>query len=131
MSATLDKSLDEIISSTRKAKKAVTKKKTVGKGIGKAKKLPIVSFKKDKPAATKASAKAGAAAPVVDFSYATKVVVHGLPRDLRQENVKVCFSLQEDLKNPIWDHGHGWGVHGTGKANETTWRIGACTSILI
>lgn len=84
MSAALDKSLDDIISSTRKAKKAAAKK-TVGKGIGKAPKKQVVSFKKDKPAPKKTPA-----APAVDLTYATKVVAQGLPRDLKQDNIKVC-----------------------------------------
>lgn len=83
MSAALDKSLDDIISSTRKAKKVINKKKPVGKGVGKAQKKPIVSFKKDKPAPRPATAG-------VDLTYATKVVAHGLPKDLKQENIKVC-----------------------------------------
>lgn len=85
MSAALDKSLDDIISSTRKAKKVAAKKKAVGKGVGKVQQKQAVSFKKDKPVAKKA-----AAAPRVDLSYATKVVAQGLPRDLKQQNVKVC-----------------------------------------
>lgn len=84
MSAALDKSLDDIISSTRKAKKVANKKKAVGKGVGKVQKKQVVSFKKDKPATKKA------AAPAVDLSDATKVVAQGLPRDLKQQNVKVC-----------------------------------------
>lgn len=84
MSAALDKSLDDIISSTKRAKKVASKKKPVGKGIGKAQKKPIVSFKKDKPAPKPV------ALPGVDLSYATKVVAHGLPRDLKQDNIKVC-----------------------------------------
>lgn len=83
MSAALDKTLDDIISSTRKAKKVATKKKAVGKGVGKVqKKQQVVSFKKAKPAPAKPAA--------LDLSYATKVVAHGLPRDLKQDAIKVC-----------------------------------------
>lgn len=87
MSTALDKSLDDIISSTRKTKKATAaKKKVVGKGVGKAQKKPqAVSFKKNKPVAAPK-----VAAPEIDLTYATKVVAQGLPRDLKQENVKVC-----------------------------------------
>lgn len=81
MSAALDKSLDDIISSTRRAKKVAAKKKPVGKGIGKPQKKPIVAIKKTKPAPS---------SPAVDLTYATKVVAHGLPRDLKQDNIKVC-----------------------------------------
>lgn len=86
MSAALDKSLDDIISSTRKAKKVAAKKKTVGKavgkGVGKAQKKQTISFKKEKPTTNKVAS--------VDYTYATKVVANGLPRDLKQDNVKVC-----------------------------------------
>lgn len=91
MSTALDKSLDDIISSSRKTKKVqANRKKTVGKAVGKGvgkaqKKQPVVTFKKSKPAAAPK-----AATPAIDLTYATKVVAHGLPRDLKQENVKVC-----------------------------------------
>lgn len=62
----------------------MSKKKVAGKGVGKAQKKPAVSFKKEKPAPKPAAAAA------VDLTYATKVVAHGLPRDLKQENIKVC-----------------------------------------
>lgn len=84
MSAALDKSLDDIIASTRKAKKVAAKKKTVGKGVGKVNKKSVVTFKKAQPPAKKVPS------PSLDLTYATKVVAQGLPRDLKQENVKVC-----------------------------------------
>ncbi|KAJ8145654.1 hypothetical protein METSCH_D01540 [Metschnikowia aff. pulcherrima] len=88
MSTALDKSLDDIISSSRKARKvANNKKKTVGKGVGKAQRKPAVAVKKAQKPATPRSA---AVVAGVDLTYATKVVAHGLPKDLRQENIKVC-----------------------------------------
>ncbi|KAF7581525.1 putative RNA annealing protein [Clavispora lusitaniae] len=95
MSTALDKSLDDIISSSRKTKKVqANRKKTVGKAVGKGvgkaqKKQPVVTFKKSKPAAAPK-----AATPAIDLTYATKVVAHGLPRDLKQENVKDFFQSQ-------------------------------------
>lgn len=81
----LDKSLDDIISSTRKAKRAtrvgkVGKTTKTGKKVGSANKKPIVSFKKP----------AVAEKPQLDLSYATKVVVSGLPKDIRADAIKVC-----------------------------------------
>lgn len=94
MSAALDKSLDDIISSLKKArpaKKVVAKKSKPGitKNIRKKvvpksnnNKKPVVSFKK--PAAP------APAANTLDASYATKVVVHGLPKDIKLDAIKVC-----------------------------------------
>lgn len=84
--SSLDKSLDDIISSTKRpARKFARSTKTnkVGKKVGAASKKTIVSFKKAAPAAA-------AAKVSVDLSYATKVVVSGLPKDLKQDNIKVC-----------------------------------------
>lgn len=84
----LDKSLDDIISTSKKpfkGKKFVNKKistNKVGKKVGASNKKPIVSFKKAAPAAKQE--------PSVDLSYATKVVVYGLPRDIKQDAIKVC-----------------------------------------
>ncbi|KAM9911430.1 hypothetical protein OXX80_008703 [Metschnikowia pulcherrima] len=92
MSTALDKSLDDIISSSRKARKvANNKKKTVGKGVGKAQRKPAVAVKKAQKPATPRSA---AVVAGVDLTYATKVVAHGLPKDLRQENIKDFFQSQ-------------------------------------
>lgn len=96
MSASLDKSLDDIISSSKKTFKsrrpgakvgAKSNQNKVGKKLtnGKAKKPATVSFNKPKAAAAVA-----AAAPAIDLSYATKVNVTGLPRDLKHDNVRVC-----------------------------------------
>lgn len=85
MSASLDKSLDDIISSAKRAKRAPKGKavgKAVGKGVGKAKKPAAVSFKKEK----------AQTAPAFDISYATKVMAHGLPRDIKGDAVKVCLA---------------------------------------
>lgn len=83
MSTILDKSLDDIIS-TRKSKKPQGKKKAVGKGVGKVQKKQPVSFQK---VAKKA---APPPRPALDLTYATKVVAQGLPRDLKQDAIKVC-----------------------------------------
>ncbi|KAK6459234.1 uncharacterized protein RJT20DRAFT_4811 [Scheffersomyces xylosifermentans] len=85
----LDKSLDDIISSTKKPgrKTKGTKPNKVGKKVGSANKKPIVSFKKSTNAATAAKA-------AIDVSYATKVVVSGLPKDLKQDNIKDFFQSQ-------------------------------------
>lgn len=82
MSASLDKSLDDIISSNKKTSKVRATKKTakVGKKVGSANKKAIVSFKKPAPKA----------APVLDLSYATKVVAQGLPKDIKQDGIRVC-----------------------------------------
>lgn len=91
----LDKSLDDIISSNRKPKRVNSAKvgagNKVGKKVGGAKK-PIVSFKKvqNTVAAQKALAAAKRASGV-DLTAVSKVVVHNLPKDLKQEHVKVCF----------------------------------------
>ena len=96
MSASLDKSLDDIISSNKKsfkskrpgAKFGAKGGNRVGKKIGGTNnnKKPIAKF--NKPAA----AAAAAAVPAIDLSYATKVNVSGLPKDLKHDNIKVCFS---------------------------------------
>jgi THO complex subunit 4 len=80
----LDKSLDDIIKSSGKKsikpKKFANKSKPtkVGKSLRTTQKKPV-SFKK-----------VAVAKPTVDLSYATKVVVYGLPKDLKQDNIKVC-----------------------------------------
>ncbi|ODV78570.1 uncharacterized protein CANTADRAFT_53499 [Suhomyces tanzawaensis NRRL Y-17324] len=89
--STLDKSLDEIISSTKKTRKVAPKAgkaNKVGKKIGSLNKKPIVSFKKSPAvvAATKAA--------TLDLSAANKVVVYNLPRDLKQDNIKDFFQSQ-------------------------------------
>lgn len=96
--SSLDKSLDDIISTTRKSNPARKfgkpgKPTKVGKKVGASTKKPIVSFKKAGTAAAAAAfaaAKAKKQASTVDLSYATKVVVYNLPKDLKQDNVKVC-----------------------------------------
>ena len=87
MSSALDKSLDDIISSQKKINKAKVVKKTANKqkaaGITKktaSTKKPVVVFKK--PAAPSTS--------TFDLTAATKVVVHGLPKDIKIDAIKVC-----------------------------------------
>ncbi len=87
--SSLDKSLDDIISTSRKSIKSKRLNRggngKVGKKIGASNKKPIVSFKKSAPAAPKKST-------AVDVSYATKVVVYGLPRDIKLDAIKVCLN---------------------------------------
>lgn len=100
MSSALEKSLDDIISSSKKARKVNNKKKvvgrttaktagkTIGKGTGKAQKKTVLANKNGKPAKTSVPRKA--IASTLDVSHATKVVAHNLPTDLKQDVVKVC-----------------------------------------
>lgn len=100
MSAALEKSLDDIISSSRKAKKVANKKKVVGKttaktagkvsgkGTGKAQKKTAPASKNGRSNQTALSKKI--VVPSLDLSHATKVVAHGLPTDLKHDVVKVC-----------------------------------------
>ncbi|KAI5952430.1 YRA1 [Candida jiufengensis] len=100
MSASLDKSLDDIISSSKKTFKGGNKRQgskfggnkgnqnKVGKKlVGNKKKKPSVSF--NRPTAPKP-----VATPAFDLSYATKVNVSGLPKDLKQDNIKEFFQSQ-------------------------------------
>ena len=94
----LDKSLDDIISSSRKSIKSrratrVGKVAKSGKSVGSASKKPIVSFKKSTPVPKTAQ---------VDLSYATKVVVSGLPKDIRADAIKVC-AWARDVKASFED----------------------------
>ncbi|KAI3406150.1 YRA1 [Candida oxycetoniae] len=97
MSAALDKSLDDIISSSKKTFKsrrpgaklgAKGSQNKVGKKLvgNKSRKPASVSF--NRPNAPK-SASAAVVVPAIDLSYATKVNVSGLPKDLKLDNVRV------------------------------------------
>lgn len=101
MSASLDKSLDDIISSSKKSFKSRRPSAKIGGARGNQNKVgkklvgnktkKTATFKRPngpKPAA--ASAAAAAAVPAFDLSYATKVNVTGLPKDLKQDNIRVC-----------------------------------------
>lgn len=81
----LDKSLDEILSS--KPKKQF-KKKPAAAGKNKVGKLVSKKAVNSKSPASATPLKKGTG--VLDASYATKVVVHGLPRDIKQDAIKVC-----------------------------------------
>lgn len=95
MSASLDKSLDDIISSSRKTFKSRRPGAKVGAKGGNqnrvGKKLGGSNNKKNIVKSNKKPAAAAAPTPAFDLSYATKVNVSGLPRDLKHENIKVCF----------------------------------------
>lgn len=96
MSTILDKSLDDIIS-TRRTKKPQGKKKAVGKGVGKVqKKQQPVSFQKVAKKVAVPQPKQS-----LDLTYATKVVAQGLPRDLKQDAIKVCLIFSWWRK--IWE----------------------------
>lgn len=84
--ASLDKSLDDIISSTKRGKKFIPKRPAKKTGLtgGKASKNLISKKKVTKPTAKQAER-------LLDASYATKVVVYGLPKDLSSDAVKVCI----------------------------------------
>lgn len=87
MSNALDKSLDDIISSGKKNQR---QKKQQGKLRGSGAKTPAGQKKQQqlqKKAAEKLVFKA--TAPKVDLSYATKVLVLGLPNDLKPNMIKV------------------------------------------
>lgn len=84
----LDKSLDDIIKSTggkSGARKFSLKKKPakVGKRVGTTQRKPA-AIKKAAPVANPKQIKQ------VDLSYATKVVAHGFPKDIKYEGIKVC-----------------------------------------
>ena len=102
MSASLDKSLDDIISSSKKSFKsrrpgakiggARGNQNKVGKKLVGNKTKKVATFKRPNgPKPSTASAAAAAAVPAFDLSYATKVNVTGLPKDLKQDNVRVCL----------------------------------------
>ncbi|RCK64611.1 RNA annealing protein YRA1 [Candida viswanathii] len=98
MSASLDKSLDDIISSSRKTFKSrrpgakvgarAGGQNRVGKKVGgsNTKKAAIVKSNKKTSAPV-----AAASTPAFDLTYATKVNVTGLPKDLKYDNVKDFF----------------------------------------
>lgn len=80
----LDQSLDEIISSKPKKqfkKKTNISKSKVGKAVGK----PV-----KKQAGKPIKKVAAPSATILDASYATKVVVYGLPKDIKTDAIKVC-----------------------------------------
>lgn len=86
MSANLDKSLDEIIGSNKKPIRRATRggPKKVSKQInGNRRRGPA-------PIGPKRGAPIKAAS-LLDAAYSTKVNVEGLPRDIKQDAVKVCF----------------------------------------
>lgn len=83
MSATLDKSLDDIIKSS-KPKKVLNKKREAPSKVGKAVGKKPKAASKPKPVVQTENRN------VIDVSYATKVMVYGLPRDIKQDAIKVC-----------------------------------------
>jgi THO complex subunit 4 len=86
----LDQSLDEIISS--KPKKQFRKKANLGNKAKVGKAVAKPAGKPTKKAA--APIKAAAQNNVLDVSYATKVVVYHLPKDIKTDAIKVCSSIE-------------------------------------
>lgn len=82
----LDKSLDEIISSKKPLNMFRKKNRRSGKRVESFSKKKVNQIKKvshlNKIKSNKDS---------IDLTYATKVVVYGLPKDLKQESIKVSF----------------------------------------
>lgn len=87
MSANLDRSLDEIIGSSKKQARSRVNKRSAGPkkvskqirrqpGVGKRVKAPVDG--------------AARMAKLLDASKEAKVNVEGLPRDIKQDAVKVC-----------------------------------------
>ena len=94
----LDRSLDEIIKSSRKARKVTGQKKAaptkkVGPTAGVTKKAKIVASRAPKKApVVLKKAKVAEVKQGFDLTYATKVVVSGLPRDIKIDGIRVCFA---------------------------------------
>lgn len=92
MSANLDKSLDEIIGSGKKPVRARVGKRTLASGPKRATKQirrPIVGGgnRRVRPPVDGAASRV---ARLLDASREAKVNVEGLPRDIKQDAVKVC-----------------------------------------
>lgn len=82
--ASLDKSLDDIISSKKPRK--FTKSVKTGKA-GK----PVRNSKNLISKKPKAKVTAEIKQRVLDATYATKVVVYGLPKDIHLDAIRVCI----------------------------------------
>ncbi|KAI5949518.1 YRA1 [Candida theae] len=104
MSASLDRSLDDIISSSKKSFKsrrpgakiggARGNQSKVGKKLVGNKPKKIATFKRPSGPSPKLATAAAVATPAFDLSYATKVNVTGLPKDLKQDNIREFFQSQ-------------------------------------
>lgn len=94
MSNSLDKSLDDIISSGKKGKKVGRKLQQQKKAAGKLRSATLtpggkaVAAKKQKAQTQRATAQV--LSNQLDASMATKVIVDGLPKDLKSNMIKVC-----------------------------------------
>ncbi len=99
----LDQSLDAIIASSR-PKRPSQPKKTSKSKIGKSVSKPsaVSNRRSNRPiprdprklglrSGSSSSPSAPASSSSSALDYATKVVVHGLPKDIRSDNIKVCF----------------------------------------
>lgn len=91
MSANLDKSLDEIIGSGRKPVRARVNKRPTGPSPKKQIRRPPVSG--NRRAKVSAEGAATRMARLLDASREAKVNVEGLPRDIKQDAVKVCYCI--------------------------------------
>lgn len=84
MSSALDQSLDEILSSKPKRVQQKKKQQPAKSKVSKA----VVKPQQQK----KAKATPTGPASMLDASsYATKVIVYGLPKDIKQDAIKVSF----------------------------------------
>lgn len=94
MSANLDKSLDEIIGENKKVVRRTNKKapKKVSKQLNGNRRRggAVVGGRTAVPVK---------AASLLDAAYATKVNVEGLPRDIKQDAVRVCSISQCSLES--------------------------------
>lgn len=89
MSGNLDRSLDEIIGSSKKQVRSRVNKRTGGpKKVSKQVRRQAGPGKNVKPPADGASV--ARMARLLDTSNEAKVNVEGLPRDIKQDAVKVC-----------------------------------------
>lgn len=89
MSANLDKSLDEIIGSNKKPVRARINKRTQApKRASKQVRRPVIGGNQRNRAPVTGAA--SRVARLLDSSREAKVNVEGLPRDIKQDAVKVC-----------------------------------------
>ena len=105
MSASLDKSLDDIISSNKKTFKSKRPGAKFGAKGGNrvGKKIGGTNNNKTNSQIQQTCCCYAAAVPAIDLSYATKVNVSGLPKDLKHDNIKVCFQTENLEFSVNWE----------------------------
>lgn len=89
----LDKSLDEIIGSGKRAPRARVSRqpKKVGKQVNTRRRAPVPGRRRAPVNAPAPSAAVARAASLLNSTREARVTVEGLPRDIKQDAVKVCF----------------------------------------